>query len=136
MKTLVKSLLVAFTLGLVSSASSFAEDTPGIRPAAVASYKTGIYSTVTGQLNVALDKETGSTVDISLKNEDGTVLYTKHLGKNERNYRVRLNLSELADGTYQLAITNGVETTTQAVTLRTNYPVKPERVVKIQAITE
>jgi uncharacterized membrane protein YkoI len=58
----------------------------------VAAYKTGIYTTIEGKLNIALDKETGGAVDIRLKKADGKVLYSEHLGKNEKTaYRVRLN---------------------------------------------
>ncbi|MVM32988.1 T9SS type A sorting domain-containing protein [Spirosoma sp. HMF4905] len=131
MKTLIKSLAVALTLGIVTSAASFAHTNPGTRPTTAAAYKTGIYSTPNGQLNIALDKEKGGAVDVRLKGADGKVLYTQHVGKNERNYRVRLNLSELADGVYQVEVSNGVETTTQTVTISTNQPSAPSRLISI-----
>ena len=131
MKTLIKPLLVAFTLGLVTLSASFAEANPIGRTGAVASYKTGIYTTLDGKLNVAVNKETGGAVYIRLKNTDGKVLYAQHLGKNERSCRLRLNLSDLEDGVYQLEITNGVETTAQNVTVATNHPTTPIRIVAV-----
>ena len=131
MKTLIKSLALALSLGVVTSAASFAETNPGGRPTTVAAYKTGIYSTPNGQLNIALDKEPGGFVDVRLKGTNGQVLYTQHLGKNERVYRIRLNLSELADGVYQVEVTNGVETTTQNVTISTQQPTTPIRSISI-----
>ena len=131
MKTLIKPLLVAFSLGLVTLSASFAETNPIGRTAAVASYKTGIYTTIEGKLNVAVNKETGGAVDIRLKKANGTVVYEQHLGKNETAYRVRLDLDELEDGVYQLEITNGVETTTQSVTVVTNQPTTPNRIVAV-----
>ena len=131
MKTLIKSLALALTLGVVTSAASFANTNPGGRSAAVATYKTGIYSTKTGQLAIALDKAKGGAVDIRLKNADGKVLYSQHLGKHEQTYRTRLNLTELEDGIYQLEVTNGVETTTQNVTISTQQPTTPGRVISI-----
>ncbi len=134
MKTLIKSLALAFSLAVVTSAASFAntsEVNPIARPSSVASYKSAIYTTVSGKLNIALDKETGGAVDIKLKNSDGSVVYTQHLGKNESKYRTRLNLSELPDGVYQVEITNGVDVTTHSVTLSTQQPNTPSRIVAL-----
>jgi hypothetical protein len=131
MKTLFKPLLVAFTLSLVTFSASFANVNPGSRPAAVAAYKTGIYSTMEGKLQIALDKETGGAVDIRLKNADGKVLFYQRVGKNEKTSRIRLNLNELQDGAYRVEVTNGVETSTQVVTLSTQQPSAPSRLVAI-----
>ena len=134
MKTLIKPLFLALSLGFVASVPSFATPTdanPIGRPAAVASYKTGIYSTQTGKLNIALDKETGGPVDIRLKDATGKVLYSQHLGKNEHGCRVRLNLNDLEDGAYQVEVTNGVETTTQNITISTNQPSTPSRLISV-----
>lgn len=131
MKTLIKSLALALSLAVVTAAASFAETNPVGRPAAAASYKTGVYSTVAGKLNIALDKATGGAVDIRLKDTSGKVLYAQHVGKNEHSCRLRLNLNDLEDGVYQLEITNGVETTSQNVTLSTKQPSVPNRIVSI-----
>ncbi|AKD56783.1 T9SS type A sorting domain-containing protein [Spirosoma radiotolerans] len=134
MKTLIKSLALALSLGFLTSAASLAASTgtnPIGRPSGVASYKTGVYSTKTGRLHISLDKATGGRVDIRLIDADGKALYTQHLGKNEKGCRVRLNLSDLEDGAYTLEITNGVETTTQTVTIATKQPAIPNRVVAL-----
>lgn len=134
MKTLIKSLVLALSLGFVTSAASFATPTnvnPIGRPSGVASYKTGIYTTVAGKLTIALDKATGGRVDIRLVDAKGKALYTQHLGKNEHGCRVRLNLSDLEDGVYTLEITNGVETTTQNVTIATQQPTLANRIIAI-----
>ncbi|MVM40624.1 T9SS type A sorting domain-containing protein [Spirosoma sp. HMF3257] len=128
MKTLIKSLALALSLGFVTSAASFAELNPGTT---AASYKSAVYTTITGQLSIALDKQTGGAVDVSLKDAEGKVVYSRHLGKNESKYRTRLNLSELSDGVYQVEITNGVETTTHKVTIATHQPVTPSRVIAL-----
>jgi hypothetical protein len=132
MKTLVKSLALAFSLGFVTTAATFAETNPGGRPAVVSSFKTGVYTTISGKLNIALNKEKGGAVDILLKNDEGRVVYTQHVGKNDESYRTRLNLDQLEDGVYQLQITNGVETTTQTITLSTQHPTAPNRVVSMK----
>ncbi|GAB3896027.1 hypothetical protein [Spirosoma agri] len=131
MKTLIQSLALALTLGFVSTAASFAETNPGGRQAAVATYKTGIYTSIDGKLNIALDKATGGAVDICLKNPDGSIAFNKHLGKGESKSRIRLNLSDLPDGVYKVEITNGVDVTSQSVTLSTQKPTTPSRLVAI-----
>lgn len=131
MKTIIKSLALALSLGVASTTTLLAETNPVNRPAVVAAYKSGIYTNVSGQLNIAVDKEKGGSVDIRLKNTEGRVLFTQHLGRQERICRLKLNLNDLADGLYQLEITNGAETTTQTITLSTNHPVSPSRLVAV-----
>ncbi len=131
MKTILKSLLFSLSLGVFTSMVSFAEAKPVGRPANIAAYKAGVYTTVSGQLSIALNKEIGGAVDIRLKNAGGTVLYSQHLGKNESQYRTRLNMNELPDGTYQVEISNGVETTTHTITIATQQPSTPSRVIAL-----
>jgi len=130
MKTLIKSLAVAFSLALVTTLGSVAEANPG-RPANAVSYKAGIYTSVDGKLNIALDKQTGGAVDIRLKDTTGQVIYAQHVSKNDTKYRTRLNLSELPDGTYQVEVTNGVETTSHTINLTTQKPTTPNRVIAL-----
>ena len=132
MKTFIKPLLVAFSLSFVTLSAALADGTPAARPATVATYKTGIYSTIEGKLNIALEKETGGVVDIRMKSADGKVLFSQHLGKKEKSARVRLDMSDLQDGNYQVEITNGVETTVHNVTLSTPQPSAPSRLVAIK----
>ena len=130
MKTLIKPLFLALSLSVV--AVSISEAKP-VRPAAV-SFKTGIYSSANSKLNIALDKQTGGSVEIQFKNSAGERLYTQRLGKKETTYRTRLNLEDLADGEYVLEITNGVETTRQTITLKTQQPTVASRIVQTDAV--
>ena len=132
MKTLIKPLLLALSLSFV--AVSFTEAKPG-HPA-VATFKTGIYSSVSGKLHIALDKQAGGPVDILLKSSSGTLLYSQHLGKKETEFRIRLNLDDLADGTYLLEITNGVETTRQTITLKTKEAIALNRIIQTEVAVD
>ena len=131
MKTIVKSLLVAFSLSFITLSVSLAEINPTSRPKAVASYKTGIYSTREGKLNIALDKETGGSVDVRLTSTRGEVMFSQRIARNEKSFRIRLDMSSLPDGAYQVEITNGVETTIHNVTISTQQPSAPSRFVAI-----
>lgn len=130
---IVKPLLIALSLSFVAAVPSFTEAKPIGRPTAVASYKTGIYTSMDGRLNIALEKQTGGAVDIQFKSADGSVLYSQHIGKNQQTVRTRLNLNELADGVYQVEVTNGVETTRQTITISTKEVAAPGRVVRMVA---
>ena len=132
MKTLIKSLALALSLAVVTSSATFAETNPGSNSKAGVTYKTGIYMTQGGKLNIALDKEKGGTVTINLKSADGRVLFTQYVGKKNQIYRTRLNLSELEDGAYVVEVTNGVDTTTQSITIATQQPSAPNRLISIK----
>ncbi|RAJ89874.1 hypothetical protein LX87_05643 [Larkinella arboricola] len=59
-------------------------------------------------------------------------IHTTAEGKRRNVVRLRMGVSNLPDGVYQVAISNGVETTTKAVTLSTKQPVAPPRLVAVQ----
>jgi hypothetical protein len=131
MKTLIKPLLIAFFVTLLSFYSSWAASKPIGRPASVAAYKTGIYSNREGKLVVAVNKETSGAVTIQLTNNSGKVLFSQLIGKHQQSARIRLDLSELSDGNYQLNVTNGVETTTHQLTIATSQPLVPNRQIAL-----
>ena len=134
MKTLIKSLLVALSLGVAASATTTLDAKPIGRPTGVATYKTGIYTSANGKLNIALDKQVGGSVNVQLKTVSGEVLYNQYIGKNERTFRRRLDLNELTDGTYVVEITNGVETTRQTISISTKNPATPGRTIQTEAV--
>ena len=132
MKTLINSLVVAFVLTTATVSASFADtNNPGGRPATVASYKTGMYTTAEGKLQIALDKEATGAVDIQFVNAEGKVLFAQRVAKKETMARLRLTLSDLPDGAYQVRVSNGVDVTTHSVTLATQQPSAPSRLVAI-----
>lgn len=131
MKNSIKSLALALTFSVAAAATSFAETTPSNRATTV-SYEESVYSTRDGKLAIALNKEVGGTVKIQLKNTEGYVLYSHQVAKNESQSRLRLDLSELPDGVYQVEITNGSDAKTHTVTLTTPQPQLSSRVVSMK----
>lgn len=128
MKFLVKPLLFALSLGLFAST---VEAKP-TRPTTVATFQTGMYTTIDGKLHIALDKQKGGAIDIRLTNQEGMVVYSQHVGKNKSQYRAKFDLSNLPDGTYKVDVSNGQETTTYALSLATPAQVTPSRVITVQ----
>ncbi|MGA0557558.1 hypothetical protein ACO2Q8_12960 [Larkinella sp. VNQ87] len=133
MKTLVNTLFAAFTLTVFSFTASVAEPHKPIgRPQKAAAFQSGMYPTTDSKLHVAIDKQIGSPVVVQLKNNAGTTLFVQQIGKNQATARLRMDVSNLPDGEYQVVISNGAETTTQNVTLATQKPDQPTRQIAIQ----
>lgn len=129
MKTLIKPLLVAFSLFLVNNSTSHAQALTDTQPQA--SFQSGIFTTAEGKIQVSLDKKTGHRVDVRLTNAAGQVLFVHQMTKQQQIARLRLDVSDLPDGAYQLIITDGKETTRQSVTLNTKHPQESNRLVAI-----
>ncbi|QJD80259.1 T9SS type A sorting domain-containing protein [Spirosoma rhododendri] len=130
MKTLVTSLLVAFTL--VSSAVSFCEAKPIVRPVKqAAAYEVSMYTATNGNLRLALDKQKGGRVTVSMKNDKGNTLFTQYVGKRETQSRFMFDISALPDGVYTVEISNGAETKTQELTINTPKEQLPARQIAL-----
>ncbi|GAB3800446.1 hypothetical protein GCM10028819_25760 [Spirosoma humi] len=131
MKALINPLVIALVLTISTVSASFADTNPGGRPAQVASYRTGMYTTAEGKLQIAVNKEATGAVDIQLVDAGGKVLFAQRVAKKETVARLRLTLNDLPDGDYKVQMSNGVEVTTYSVTLSTNQPSAPSRLVAI-----
>jgi hypothetical protein len=124
MKTLTKSLLVAFLMTLTSVSVTKADVYLSfVHPKKPATFQSGMYTTTEGKLRIALNKQTGGAVQVRIVNGAGAEVFNQQIGKNRQSVRLQLDVSNLPDGVYQVSITNGVDTTTQELTLATTQPV-------------
>ena len=105
MKTLLTTLLIAASFTIPRVSATQAETDPARKPAKVASFQTGMYTTAEGKLNIALDKQTVGTIDGRLINEKNKVLYDQLIGKktNDRSATARFKRTARWDlpGAYQ-----------------------------------
>ncbi|MFD1145490.1 T9SS type A sorting domain-containing protein [Larkinella insperata] len=128
MKALINTLLVALTL----TAASFTTAQAGPKePKKAAAFQSGIHTTAEGKLQVAVQKEATSPVVVNLLDAEGNTVFSQQIGKRQEAVRLRMDVSNLPDGVYQVAISNGVETTTKEVTLSTKQPVAAPRLVAV-----
>ncbi|MCY7360070.1 MAG: hypothetical protein LH609_21980, partial [Rudanella sp.] len=124
MKTFIKSLAVALTVGVVSLSTSVAA-TPGvsapkIRPVAHSAYQSAVYpSQFEPVINVIVQKEEGSTVQIRFKTNQGETLAERSVGRGKEKVAMKFRLSELPDGVYRIEITNGRDVTSKTIKLST-----------------
>ncbi|GAA4452270.1 hypothetical protein GCM10023189_15400 [Nibrella saemangeumensis] len=130
MKTIIKTLVLALTLSSVSYVAS-ANPNAGDKKVAT-SYKAAIFPAANATtLNVIVEKQTGSRVQIVLKNAAGTVLHAEYLTKKEGTFQSKLNLAELTNGTYRVEVTNGTETTAKEFTLSNINPAPVNRTIAL-----
>ncbi|MGA0557380.1 T9SS type A sorting domain-containing protein [Larkinella sp. VNQ87] len=129
MKALFNTLLVALT---VTAASFNVANAEINKPKKAAAFQSGLYTTVDGKLQIAVQKETTSPVLVRLLDQKGKALFVQQIGKRQDAVRLRLDVSNLPDGVYQVAISNGVATTTKEVTLATQQPTTTARFVAVQ----
>jgi hypothetical protein len=131
MKTILTSLFVAAAFTVTSFSGALADNGPARKPAQVAAYQSGMYTTAEGKLNIALDKQTGGALDVRLLDQSGKAIYNQYIGKRETTVRMRLDLSNLPDGAYQVVISNGKDVTTHAVTIATKPVATSARLVAL-----
>ena len=128
MKALFNTLLVAFALTAASFNTVQADPT---KPKKAAAFQTGIHTTAEGKLQVAVQKETTSAVLVRLLDEKGNAVFSQQISKRQDAVRLRLDVSNLPDGMYQVAVSNGVKTTTKEVTLATKQIEATPRLVAV-----
>jgi len=132
MQTFIKSLALALTLGVVSFATSVAS--PGTpdsknRPVVHAAYQSAIYpSQFSPVVNVVIQKEEGSTVQVRFKTNQGETLAERLVGRGKEKVAMKFRLSELPDGIYRVEITNGRDVTTKEIKLSTQLQESPRTI--------
>ena len=130
MKTFIKTIALALTLGVVTFAQVAATtlagmrptDRPGSksRPAVFAVYQSVMYpSQVEPVINVIVRKEEGSSVQIRIRTKSGETLAERSIGRAKDTVAMKFRLSDLPDGMYRVEITNGRDVTTKEINLNT-----------------
>ncbi|WP_128548463.1 hypothetical protein [Larkinella soli] len=66
------------------------------------SFGASSFVTVQNKIWVAVEKSAPQPVVILLRNTNNEVLYQRTVGKKENKYAVKLDVSELSDGQYEL----------------------------------
>ncbi|QMW04789.1 T9SS type A sorting domain-containing protein [Spirosoma foliorum] len=129
MKTLINPLLIAIALMMATAYTTFAQAPASAQPSPA--FQSGIYTNKAGKLQIALDKQTGHSLQIRLADGSGQMVFVKRVGKQETTVRMQLDMSDLPDGAYQLSITDGKNITQHTVTLGTQKPQDMSRLVAI-----
>jgi hypothetical protein len=126
MKTLVKTFAIA-ALSAITFISN-ATDTNSA-PTKSKTFEVGIYQSVnTLKMNVMIEKSTDKDLTVVLKDKNGEVLASERVGKNDKTYHAKFDMSGLEDGKYTFEFTKGNEKVTKEVELST----KTDRQIAMQ----
>lgn len=137
MKTIAQTLLAALLLTapiLATTANAAAINRPD-EPTVVnhftasnPAFRVAVYPAAAPMLlRVAVEKQTDQPLTIRLRDASGKMLEEQYLGRKQGNFQYRFNLSDLADGTYSVEVSNGTEKSVHPITLTT-----PNRTVAVQ----
>lgn len=106
MKTIIKSIACALALTTTVAFAHPTEDkTSNNRPEAT--FESSAFVTADANLRVAIKKNAPQKVYLTLKSNEGQVLFAETIGKKEMAYAAKINVSDLTDGNYQLEIVSG-----------------------------
>ncbi|GAB3341055.1 hypothetical protein GCM10027299_54990 [Larkinella ripae] len=116
----MKTALASFFFALAISASS-------VSLAANTGDKAPFQSSVvafpsTMKVDVVVENPNNANVTIRLVDHLGVVQASQKLNKHEKALRTRFDISELADGVYQVVVTDGASTQTQEINVKTQVP--------------
>lgn len=125
MKTMFKTLACALAL---TTTVAFANPTEEKK---VAKFEASAFSTKDASIRVAVKKNVQERVYLTLRDSKGHVLFAETIAKGEMKYAAKLNVSELADGTYQIAIKSGDEQIVKQLNVSTKT-VEVERTVSVK----
>ena len=126
MKTLVKTIAIAALTAMTFISN--ATDT-NVAPTKATTFAVGIYQSVnTLKVNIMIEKEEGKALLVELKDKNGEILASERVGKNDKLYHAKFDMSELEDGKYTFVITKGDEKVVKEFELST----KTDRKIVVQ----
>ena len=114
MKNQVKSIIASLMLGtaVFANASNLSLE-PGKKSFEAVAIQNKVKS-----MNLFIDKQKGSKLEIIIKDEEGNVLYEDIMGKNAQYYRTKLNRANLSNGNYYIELTDGLNNEVKKVELK------------------
>jgi hypothetical protein len=127
MKISIQRTIRAFALASLTFCSANADDKEAKKPTA---FKTGIYCSITGKINMYVDRISPITpAVILLTSETGQVFYKEIIKNKNRKFGRALNVDQLEQGKYQLKLIMNGETLTKSFLLTDQ---KKERILTIE----
>lgn len=121
------ALLVALTTTALQARAD--EEPPTVRKPFYAFFRV----TSPSDFRVFINKNSPETLCVELKNAQGEMLYTTHVGKREPGKALTFNLRSQPDGVYILHVRGKNETVTKTFVLSTPAPMPaPERTLALR----
>lgn len=132
MNAFALSLTAALLAGSLTFGGPIRQSSQRSAPTKLAHFEMGAYVAKDGtKLNVNIDKQLGGPVAIQLRDTKGTVYFERTLNAVESSVRLRLDLTELGDGDYQLKVSNGLEIVVRDLKITTQNPAVVTRTINV-----
>ncbi|GAB3962743.1 hypothetical protein GCM10028805_64470 [Spirosoma harenae] len=112
---------------LLSASTLFNPTTPK-----ALSFDASAYVTVNHEIRLAVQKSADAPVQVILRNKANDVLYQQSIGKKETKYAMKLNVDDLADGTYELEVKSSEGSIVKQLNLSTQPVQKTNRTIAMQ----
>lgn len=126
MKNLFAATFLILTLSF--SSVSFAGSNPATTKSPITTFEPVVFmKSQATKLDVLVKEAANSKLTIRLLDSQGNTLATKVVGKNVAGTRIRFDLASLADGAYQIKVTDGKNTQVQNFNLAAAVPVPANR---------
>jgi ribosomal protein L31E len=122
------SLINQVITGALMSASTLINPTV---PNAL-SFDASAYVTVNNQIRIAVQKTSDVAVVLLLRNKNNEVLYQKSIKKDEAKYAVKLDVTELTDGQYELEVKSSEGSIRKQLNLSTAPAQRMTRVIAMK----
>ncbi|MEY4538483.1 MAG: hypothetical protein RLZZ306_240 [Bacteroidota bacterium] len=129
MKTLLKSFAIAALTAMTFISN--ATDQNGT-PTKAKTFEVGMFQSANSmKMNVMIEKTTDKDLTVVLKDSKGEILIREHVGKKDKSYHAKYDLSELEDGKYTFEFTKGDEKLVKEVNLVTTKPTAINRQIAL-----
>ncbi|GAB3997586.1 hypothetical protein GCM10028807_42980 [Spirosoma daeguense] len=122
------SLMSKVAVSLLMSAATLTNPTT---PSTL-SFEANAYVMTNNQIRVVVQKSTDVAVTIFLRNNQHEIIYWQPISKKEAAYGVKLDVNDLADGTYELEFKSDNGSVRKQLNLSTKPVQKPVRLVAMQ----
>jgi hypothetical protein len=129
----MKNLVKTFAIAALSAMTFISNATEKNAPTKATTFEVGMYqSTNSMKMNVLIEKSTDSDLVVVLKDSNGDILIRERVGKKDKSYHAKYDLSELEDGKYTFEFTKGDEKIVKEVNLVTTKPTTINRQIAVQ----
>ncbi|MGM9506841.1 hypothetical protein ACS5NO_03920 [Larkinella sp. GY13] len=131
MKTLTKSLIIAFLFTSLTVSFAVTNASQPKPTGKVQSYQSSLYTDTEGKIRVAVDKLVGGIVEVRLVNSTGKEFFVQRVGRRQRIARIKMDIDALPDGAYQVVVTDGFDTKVNNLVLATQQPAVTGRLIAL-----
>ena len=130
MKTNIITSALFAALLITSTAFAGTEPSDDKITAKVAAVQVSTYKTVDNNIRVNIEKKASIVASILIRDANGQVVYSQHIGKKTEKLAAKFDVSNLEDGTYQIQVVSKEGTISKEINLKTATE-QPKRLLAV-----